>query len=236
MTIDVAGVLTEADAVLRGMHFGLTSGEHSVDYVNVRAILTRPDILARLAEALVEPFIGQFDVILGPETGGRTLAQAIGDYLHYVRGESAQVAWADITGQGDDKVASFNDKFGFVEKLRGKRVLLVDDLLTTGSTDLAVLRALKTLSVDCEVIGLAVVVSRTLELTCEVLGVPELHVLTYFTDMEKWDPKACLVHGPCSRQVPIVTNLGRGKEWLQANPTYPGGGATTSELAVTTSD
>lgn len=231
MAIDVTDVLTSANAVLRNMHFGLTSGEHSTDYVNVRAILPRTATLAELAAALAEPFLGQFDVVLGPETGGRSLAQAIADYLYYTYGEKVDIVWADINGQGDKKVASFNSKFGFVELLRGKRILLVDDLLTTGTTELAVLKALNALDLDCEIVGLAVVVSRNDQLACQDFNLRRLHILTYFLDMETWTAEDCAAQGPCSKAVPMVTNIGRGKEWLANNPTYAGGGCTTADFA-----
>ena len=69
-----------ADAILQG-HFLLSSGLHSDTYVQCARVLERPDIAARLCEALAEK-VGKPDVVVGPAMGGilvgYELARALG--------------------------------------------------------------------------------------------------------------------------------------------------------------
>jgi len=138
-------LLREAGAILDG-HFLLTSGRHSGVYVEKFRLLERPQLTARFAEPIAEHFReANAEIIVGPLTGGVLLAHEVAKIL------GTPIAFPE----------RFHDHFewrrGF--KLReGQRVLIVEDVITTGRTMNEVMAAVR--STGAEVIGIGCMVCR----------------------------------------------------------------------------
>ena len=138
-------VLEETGAVLKG-HFLLSSGRHSDVYVEKFRAIERPEVLSRLCAKIAEAFRGEIDVVAGPTTGGIIIAfevaRQLGCQALYVESEN-----------------------GF-KKLRrggsvaaGARVLVVDDVLTMGTSVMEVVHLLRDYEVDLR--GVAVLIDRS---------------------------------------------------------------------------
>jgi len=146
LTVDLGKLLQESGAVLRG-HFVLTSGRHSDTYVEKFRILEQPHVLTTLCREIAEKFAGQgIDLVAGPTTGGIIIAfevaRQMGVSAVYVESENG------------------------VKKLRrgaviptGTRVLVVDDVLTTGTSVREVISVVE--SEGGIVGGVAVLIDRT---------------------------------------------------------------------------
>ena len=116
---DLHQLLEESGAILKG-HFKLTSGRHSDIYFEKFRVLEHPPALSALCAEIAEQFADAgIDFVAGPTTGGIIIAhetaRQMGVQARYVETEDA------------------------VKKLRrsatlpaGARVLVVDDVLTTG--------------------------------------------------------------------------------------------------------
>ena len=76
---------------------------------------------------------------------------------------------------------------GYAEHVRGKRVLVVDDILTTGGSVEAVVRAV--LEAGGIVVGVAVLVNRG-GVTAETIGVAQLYALANVS-LESWLEEDC---------------------------------------------
>lgn len=206
--------LESQEAVLTGSHFVLTSGLHSTAYINMRAIAHQAWWLDRIGREMATQLAGtNVDLLLGPETLGRTLAQFA------AIGSTSDAIWCDIVQTDEGRRASFSPKFNFGRLVAGKRVGFVDDLLTSGSSiALAV-----DLVVACGGIpAIAVVaVRRTPAITEVDCKVPELRVLADVPGFETFSPEDCATHGPCSRHVPMVLRPGHGHKWIQDHTGYP---------------
>jgi orotate phosphoribosyltransferase len=146
MPVDLGKLLEESGAILRG-HFKLASGRRSSVYFEKFRILEQPKVLSALCAEVAAHFASTpIDVVAGPTTGGIIIAFEVGRQMglptRYVESEDG------------------------VKKLRrnatlapGTRVLLVDDVLTTGlSVDqsAAALRA-----VGAEIVAVAVLIDRS---------------------------------------------------------------------------
>ena len=117
-------------------HFALKSGRHADRYLEKFQVLQYPDAVVELCSFIAERARGAdgsaaVDVVVGPTTGGVLLAFEVARQLG-VRGIFAEEVKAA------DGTAHREFRRGFTIGA-GERVLLVDDILTTGGSLLAML-------------------------------------------------------------------------------------------------
>ncbi|MFY7808898.1 MAG: orotate phosphoribosyltransferase [Fimbriimonadaceae bacterium] len=118
-TVDLGKMLEDRGAILRG-HFVLTSGRHSDVYFEKFRVLEQPDVLSALCTRIAETYRdAKIDVVAGPTTGGIIIAFEVARLLGvkslYIESENGIK-----TIRRGATVAP------------GARVLVVDDVLTTG--------------------------------------------------------------------------------------------------------
>ncbi|MEE8194150.1 MAG: orotate phosphoribosyltransferase [Dehalococcoidales bacterium] len=115
-------IFKKSGALLEG-HFLLTSGLHSPVYWEKFHVLQFPDCTSQLCRMISDHFAGQrVAVVAGPTTGGIILAFEVARQLG-VRGIFAET-------EGDSRRV-FKRGLGIRP---GERVLVVDDVLTTGKS------------------------------------------------------------------------------------------------------
>lgn len=141
---DLAELLESSGAILRG-HFILTSGRHSDVYFEKFRVLERPEVLSALCQEIAFNFKSSGAThVAGPTTGGIIIAFEVGRLLGlpaiYVESEN-----------------------GIKTLRRGKtvppdaRVLVVDDVLTTGTS---VEEVCKVIGAE-KVVGVGVLIDRS---------------------------------------------------------------------------
>lgn len=221
---NILKVLKELNAVITDGHLVLTSGRHSQSYINLRAVAPFPGLLERASMNMVGtmPITTVPDIYVGPETLGRTLAafMALGHY------PSRLALWCNVVDNHDGKVASWPAKMGFETHLKpGMTAIVVDDLLTTGSSVIPVIELLR--EADVEVLGVAVVVRRNPGVTAETLGVPNLWVLEDVYGGQTWSPEDCPL---CKAERPLTLRPGHGWQFAERNPDHPSVIATKKAL------
>ncbi len=140
-------LLREAGAMLEG-HFQLSSGRHSGLYVEKFRLLERPPQTDALC-GMIASWAKQHrpDVITGPTTGGLLVSYETARHL----GLRSIFAEKDESGG-----RSFGRGFQIAP---GERVLVVDDVLTTGGSVRDVVDAVR--RVGGEVVGVAVLIDRS---------------------------------------------------------------------------
>ena len=136
MSSDRVEALFLQSGALRDGHFALKSGRHGDRYLEKFQVLQYPDAVSELCSALaalVRDADGRptVDVVVGPTTGGVILAFETARQLG-LRGLFAEEV------RGPDGAARREFRRGFHLE-PGSRVLLVDDILTTGGSLLAML-------------------------------------------------------------------------------------------------
>jgi orotate phosphoribosyltransferase len=171
---------------LREGHFLLASGRHSDRYVEKFDLLRRPKETEAVCMGIADRYRGRgIDVVVGPTTGGILLAFEVARQLEI------GAAYAERREDG----ASGREIRRGTRFEPGARVLVVDDILTTGGSVRETLEALTRHPV--EVVGVAVLVDRSGGRT--ELGVPLVAMATL--DVATWDPEGCPL---CARGVPLV--------------------------------
>ena len=178
-------VLEEIGA-LRSGHFLLASGRHSDRYVEKFELLRRPRLVeAACAELLRRLPWREIDVVAGPTTGGILLAYELARQLG-VRAAYAERAEAGAAQRVFRRGTTFPE---------GARVLVVDDILTTGGSVRETLAALRGYPVA--VLGAAVLVDRST--TPVDLGVPLIALARL--EIASWDASECPL---CQEGIPLV--------------------------------
>lgn len=169
---------------LRDGHFLLKSGRHSERYLEKFLLLQDPAVTSELCSfwaAAARDADGRslVDVVAGPTTGGIVLAFETARQLG-VRGIFAE----EVHAPDGSTRREFRRGFGIEP---GERVLLVDDILTTGGSLLAMLPPVEAAGgeiVGCFVMadrsgGTAVLVSPTTARRYPVQGLWQLEIPTF---------------------------------------------------------
>ena len=186
----VLQLLRATGAVLEG-HFVLTSGQHSGGYVQCAQVLQYPQHAEALGRWLADRWRGTaVDVVISPAVGGIVIGQEVARAL----GVRA------IFGEREDGVMTLRRGF---EVTAGERVLVVEDVTTTGGSVREVMQVAQ--ERQGQIVGVGAILNRSA--ASIDLGVP-LHVLATLP-MQNYQPEACLLcqQGnqpvkPGSRQLP----------------------------------
>ncbi|RJO61519.1 MAG: orotate phosphoribosyltransferase [Dehalococcoidia bacterium] len=144
---NVESLFKKTGAVLDG-HFLLTSRLHSPVYWEKFRILEHPKYTQQLCAMIAERFKPEnIDVVAGPTTGGIILAFEVAKQL------GVRCIFAEKEESGKRAF-----RRGFLLK-PGERVLVVDDVLTTGKSVKEVLEAVA--EKNASVVGIGVLVDRS---------------------------------------------------------------------------
>jgi orotate phosphoribosyltransferase len=183
---DLLTILRQVGALKEG-HFLLSSGRHSDRYIEKFDLLRQPRATSAVCRRFAERFAGErVDVVAGPTTGGIILAFEVGRQL------GVAAAFAERRSDGSPG-REFRRGTTFAP---GQRVLVVDDVLTTGGSVRETLAALAAEPV--EVVAVAVLVDRSAGRVA-FEGVPLVALATL--DVATWDADDCPL---CARGVPVV--------------------------------
>ena len=183
--VDLLEKLRSSGALKQG-HFLLSSGRHSDQYVEKFDLLRQPMATSEVCALIVERVADMaIDVVVGPTTGGVILAFEVARQL------GVGAAYAERVGsEGSGREFRRGTTFQ-----RGARVLVVDDILTTGGSVRETLAALDAHDVD--VAGVALLVDRSgIGLA---IGVPSFSLTSL--DIASWDATDCPL---CQCGVPLI--------------------------------
>ncbi|MFO0985287.1 MAG: orotate phosphoribosyltransferase [Planctomycetota bacterium] len=142
---EIEALLRESGAFLDG-HFQLSSGNHSDRYVQCAQLLQHPVRAGLIGAALGRLFEQeQVDVVIGPALGGVLVAHEVARYL------GTRALFAERQG------AELVLRRGFALH-PGERVLVVEDVVTSGGSALEVVRIVK--QSGAEVAGVGAIIDR----------------------------------------------------------------------------
>ena len=146
LSAEVENIFSEAGATLKG-HFELASGLHSATYWEKFRVLQYPHLTEQLCKMIAQHFGGEsIRVVAGPTLGGVIIAFEVAKQL----GVRSIIAEQEGNGRTFKRGFTLNP---------GERVLIVDDVLTTGASILEVIQAVK--EFDGQLVGIGVLVDRS---------------------------------------------------------------------------
>jgi orotate phosphoribosyltransferase len=166
-------IFQEAGAFLEG-HFTYTSGKHGNRYLEKFRILENAEYTEPLCRMIAATFADrEVNVVAAPTTGGIIMAFEVGRLLG-VRG-----IFAEKEGEGGRR---FRRGFTIAP---GEKVLVVDDIVTTGGSLAETFRAVSDLG--GEIVGVGVLADRS----GGAVKVPYPYFACLEVAFETWDPKDC---------------------------------------------
>ena len=192
-------ILAESGAVIRDSHVVYTSGRHGSAYVNKDAVYPHTERVRELCGLLADAGrpLGA-EIVCGPAMGGIILAQWTGHHL------GLPAVYAEKAPDGGMVL-----RRGYDGLVRGRRVLVVEDVVNTGGSLADAIRAVR--AAGGTVVGAVALCNRG-GVTAAALDVPALHALVELS-LESWTAEECPL---CRRGVPVDTSVGKGREFLAA--------------------
>jgi orotate phosphoribosyltransferase len=181
---EVMKKLEEAGAIQKG-HFKLTSGIHSEIYIQCAQVMQYPEFMDNLCSELGKKFRGDdIDVIVGPAVGaiimGHVMARVLGPWVRAI-----------FTERENGKMTlrrSFKIK-------KGEKVLVVEDVTTTGSSIKEVIDIVK--ERQGKVVGVGALIDRSggkIDFGVKTKSLLTLDIKTYL-------PEVCPL---CKKGIPVI--------------------------------
>lgn len=203
---DVLEVFKKFGAVITDTHVVYASGKHGHTYINKDAIYPHTGEIAGLCRQIAEKFRGKgIEIVAGPTVGGVILSQWVAHFLGELEKNQVLAVFAEeIVSPSGEKDRFF--RRGYDKFIPGKKVLVVEDVLTTGGSAKKVVNAVRLLG--GQVVACAALVNRG-GVNGEEIGAPLTALINI--QLDTWDEKDCPL---CKKCVPINTAVGKGKEYL----------------------
>jgi len=143
---EIREILVETGVIQEG-HFVLSSGRHADIYMQCAKVLQYPEHASKLAAEIAEKWEDEeIDLVIGPALGGVVLSYAVAEELG-VRSIFSE------RKNGEMKI-----RRGFEIK-DGEKVLVVEDVVTTGGSVKEVLSLLE--DMEIEIVGISSIVDRS---------------------------------------------------------------------------
>lgn len=175
---------------LRSGHFALKSGRHSDRYLEKFAVLQYPTFAVEVGRRLADELAG-FDptLVVGPTTGGVLLAFETARQLETSLGHTVRGVFAEPMERGMRAL-----RRGW-PVASDDRVVLVDDILTTGASLAETAAAVR--AAGAQPLAAAVIVDRSsaaVEVGCPIVSLGRIEI-------GSWDAADCPA---CGRGEPVV--------------------------------
>lgn len=199
---NLLAVLHQLGAIVTNDHIVYTSGRHGSSYVNKDALYPHTAAASMVGAALARHFADAgVETVAGPTVGGVIMAQWTAHHLSQLSGREVLAVYAEEEQAETGKRRVF--RRGYDALIAGKRVLVVEDVLTTGGSARLVVEAVT--AAGGIVVGVGALCNRG-GITALDLGAPRLVALTELP-LESYPAEECPL---CAAGVPINTRLGKG--------------------------
>ncbi|MGC8760556.1 MAG: orotate phosphoribosyltransferase [Bryobacteraceae bacterium] len=178
---EVLDLFRATGAFLEG-HFRLSSGLHSSKYLQCALVLQHPRHAETLGRALAERVPAKVDLVASPALGGLIIGHEVARALAVRHVFTERDAERRMTLRRGFRI------------LPGERVLIVEDVITTGGSSLEVAEVVRGLG--GQVVAAASIIDRSGG--AADLGVPRAALAVL--EVENWPPDECPL---CAQGIPV---------------------------------
>ncbi len=204
---DALQILRYAGAVIGG-HFVDSSGKHCSVYINKYNIYLYPRMISELCSVIAEHFSNKkvhygVDAVVGSAINGALLGAKVAELMGQMDGSGRLSLFVERMNSGEFIFRHEYDKI-----VPGRRVLVVEDMITMGGSAKNVIELVRELG--GKVIGLGAFCNIGGVTLQDVANPPELFALAGLA-IDAWDKEACPL---CAADVPIDTDYSTDKMFL----------------------
>ena len=185
-------ILRKTNALLDG-HFVLSSGLHSSKYIQCAKLLSYPHLAKNICVSLskkIKKNYKKIDLILSPAIGGIIIGYEIGKLL------KKETIFCERVKE------SFQLRRGFNIK-RKSRVLIIEDVITTGKSSLECVKLIK--KAGAKLLGISCIIDRsnkkTLKIKQKIISHMKINVPTFKKNKLPKSLKFIPISKPGSRHV-----------------------------------
>jgi orotate phosphoribosyltransferase len=205
MTSDeLLAIFKKLGGYISGSHIVYTSGKHGEVYFNKDAIYPHTKEISSICKEIATRFKDKsIEVVAAPALGGIILSQWTAFHLSELTGK-------EVLGVYTEKTPDKNQIFtrGYDALVKGKNVLIVEDITTTGGSVKKVVDSVRV--AGGTVVAVCVLVNRDpTGITSESMGAPYSALASQ--KAQAWDEGECPM---CKNNVPINTTVGKGRDYL----------------------
>jgi orotate phosphoribosyltransferase len=202
---EVLFILQRLKAIITDSHIVYTSGKHGSIYINKDALYPHTKETSRCCQFLAEEFASeQVDIVVAPALGGIILSQWVAYHLSQIYEKEVLAIYAEKTTQGD----GFVIRRGYDQLLPQKKILILEDVLTTGGSVKKVVEIVRRLGAT--IVGVGALCNRGGVTAKDIGNVPRLVSLLNLS-LETYEPYECPL---CIQKIPINPNVGKGQAFL----------------------
>lgn len=207
MSRDIRTILEKVGALIPNDHFVGTSGRHLDTYITKDLLLPHTEEVSKIcAEFAERNKDADIDIVVGPALGGIILSQWTAHHLTQLTGREVLSFYTEKTADNGQVFTR-----GYGERIKGKRVLVVEDTVTTGGSAVKVAGSVVTAGGTLH--GVWVITNRDPEkVNSATLGVPFNALLDLA--LPSWTPEECPL---CKSGKPVNTKYGHGKKFVESS-------------------
>jgi len=208
-------IFKKTGGYITNSHIVYTSGKHGEVYLNKDAIYPHTKEISRICLEIAKKFKAKkIEIVVAPALGGIILSQWTSYHLTDLTGREVLALYTEKVS--DESLPGGNNqvfKRGYDKLVKGKKVLIVEDITTTGGSVKKVIESVR--KIGGEVVAVCVLVNRDPDnINSQTIGVPFFSLAQ--VKMQAWDEKDCPL---CKKGVPVNTTVGKGREYLAKKQT-----------------
>lgn len=201
---EVLEIFKKTGGYISDSHIVYTSGKHGKKYLNKDAIYPHTKEVSKICLEIATRFAKEgIEAVVAPALGGIILSQWSAYHLTNITGSEVLGIYTEKTPEKNQILTRGYDKL-----VKGKKILIVEDITTTGGSVKKVIESVK--NAGGIVHAVCVLVNRNpKEVNEEFLGAPFFPLAE--VEMEAWDEEKCPL---CRDHIPVNTTVGKPKDFL----------------------
>ncbi len=200
----VVEILKGTGGILENDHFVGASGLHFDTYVNKDFLYPHTGEVSKVCRMFAEKCRDKnIEVVVGPALGGIILSQWTAYYLSDICGREILGVYTEKNVDGEQVFTR-----GYEKYVKGKNVLVVEDIITTGGSILKTIKAVQ--NAQGNIVAATAMINKNKNLDKSIFGVPFEALAELYVDI--YTAEDCPL---CKKGVPINTTVGHGKKFLE---------------------
>lgn len=210
---NVIDILKKVGAILIDDHFVYTSGKHGSVYINKDFLYPHTKETSLIGRMFAKKFKNKaIDVVAAPAVGGTILCTWTAYFLSKLKNKEVLSVYTE-KDKGTTASATESEQIfrrGYDKFIKGKKVLVLEDLTTTGISVRKTVDAVKRAGGKAVAVGVMVNRNES-EVNAKTVGAP-FYALGVFPAVA-YAEKDCPL---CKKNIPINIKIGHGKKYLLA--------------------